>query len=92
MCLALRYDASRSVDMKARAIASSDAMKSAISNLDPQASPEEIMDATQSSAFEVWRNAPTIPSTILQNLCLGLPSCMHIELLLISTLNLWLVY
>lgn len=53
MCLALRYDASRSIDMRARAVSAADAMEDAIANLKPDASAEEIMDATQSAAFKV---------------------------------------
>ncbi|GMH33353.1 hypothetical protein BSKO_01187 [Bryopsis sp. KO-2023] len=55
-CLALRYDATRSIDMKARAVAAADAMKDAISALKTDASDEEIMDATQSAAFEAYDN------------------------------------
>lgn len=49
----MRFDASRSVDMRARAVGAADAMQDAIANLEPDASAEEIMDATQSAAFKV---------------------------------------
>lgn len=45
-CLALRYDASRSVDMRSRGVAAAEAIQEAIDSLDPEATGDEIATAT----------------------------------------------
>ncbi|GLC34018.1 hypothetical protein PLESTM_000144600 [Pleodorina starrii] len=49
-CLALRYDASRSTDMRARAVAAAEAITSALAALEPGASSRQIAEATASAA------------------------------------------
>ena len=49
-CLALRYDASRSTDMRARAVAAADAINIALKDLDPGASSMEVANATANAA------------------------------------------
>lgn len=53
-CLALRYDASRSTDMRARASAAADAMSNAISGLEPDATSRQIADVTGSAAEKAY--------------------------------------
>ncbi|KAG2425833.1 hypothetical protein HXX76_013458 [Chlamydomonas incerta] len=53
-CLALRYDASRSVDMKARAVAAADAITSALASLDPKATSRQVADATADAACNAY--------------------------------------
>ncbi|KXZ51676.1 PSL3 protein [Gonium pectorale] len=49
-CLALRYDATRSTDMRARAVAAADAIRSALAALEPGATSRQIADATADAA------------------------------------------
>ncbi|GIL71574.1 hypothetical protein Vretifemale_2115, partial [Volvox reticuliferus] len=49
-CLALRYDASRSTDMRARAVAAAEAITSALAALEPGATGRQIADATADAA------------------------------------------
>eukprot|EP00877_Chromochloris_zofingiensis_P002263 jgi/Chrzof1/12037/Cz06g19010.t1 len=49
-CLALRYDASRSTDMRARAVAAADAISSALAQLEPGASGTEMANAAAQAA------------------------------------------
>ncbi|GLI59228.1 hypothetical protein VaNZ11_001072 [Volvox africanus] len=49
-CLALRYDASRSTDMRARAVAAAEAISSALAALEPGATSRQIADATAEAA------------------------------------------
>ncbi|EFJ53057.1 hypothetical protein VOLCADRAFT_85944 [Volvox carteri f. nagariensis] len=49
-CLALRYDASRSTDMRARAVAAAEAITSALAALEPGATSRQIADATADAA------------------------------------------
>ncbi|KAG2447563.1 hypothetical protein HYH02_007487 [Chlamydomonas schloesseri] len=53
-CLALRYDASRSVDMKARAVAAAEAITSALAALDPKATSRQVADATADAACNAY--------------------------------------
>lgn len=53
-CLALRYDASRSIDMRARGIAAAEAIQGAIDNLDFDASGNEIAETTGRAAEEAY--------------------------------------
>ncbi|KAG2490650.1 hypothetical protein HYH03_011040 [Edaphochlamys debaryana] len=53
-CLALRYDASRSVDMKARALAAAEAMEEAIAGLQPGATGLQVANATADAAFAAY--------------------------------------
>ena len=49
-CLALRYDASRAVDLRSRGIAAAEAIQEALSALPPNASGDEIADAAGAAA------------------------------------------
>eukprot|EP00198_Chlamydomonas_reinhardtii_P000945 XP_001690280.1 signal peptide peptidase-like protein [Chlamydomonas reinhardtii] len=53
-CLTLRYDASRSVDMKARAVAAAEAITSALASLDPKATSRQVADATADAACNAY--------------------------------------
>lgn len=53
-CLALRYDASRAVDMRARGIAAGDAILEALASLAPDASGDEVADATGQAAEQAY--------------------------------------
>jgi len=53
-CLALRYDASRSVDMKGRAVAAAAAIRQAMDGLEVGASGRQIADATASAAEKAY--------------------------------------
>ena len=53
-CLALRFDASRSVDLRSRAIAAAEAMKEAVDALSEDATGDEIADAAGDAAHEAY--------------------------------------
>ncbi|KAK9808724.1 hypothetical protein WJX72_002527 [[Myrmecia] bisecta] len=55
-CLALRYDASRATDMRARAAAAAQAFTTAIAALKPDATSNQIADATASAADAAYDN------------------------------------
>lgn len=53
-CLALRYDASRSTDMRSRALAAADAINDALATLEPGASGRQIADAAAAAADQAY--------------------------------------
>ena len=53
-CLALRYDASRSIDMRARGMAAAEAISEALASLDPTATGDEIAEATGDAAIAAY--------------------------------------
>jgi minor histocompatibility antigen H13 len=53
-CLALRYDASRAIDMKARGVAAASAIQDAIDSLDATATGDEIAYATGDAAIAAY--------------------------------------
>ena len=53
-CLALRYDASRAIDMKARGFAAAVAIQDALDSLDATATGDEIADATGDAAIAAY--------------------------------------
>lgn len=53
-CLALRYDASRCVDMRARGMAAAEAIQEAIDSLDPCATGDEIAQTTGDAAIAAY--------------------------------------
>jgi minor histocompatibility antigen H13 len=53
-CLALRYDASRAIDMKARGVAAAEAIQDAIDSLDATATGDEIAYATGDAAIAAY--------------------------------------
>jgi minor histocompatibility antigen H13 len=53
-CLALRYDASRAVDLRSRGIAAAEAIQEALSALPPNASGDEIADAAGAAAESAY--------------------------------------
>lgn len=54
LCLALRFDASRSIDMRARGIAAAEAMQEAMESLDDNASGDEIAETIGNAAENAY--------------------------------------